>query len=287
MGDRDRGLGRPFLLIYILAFAMLLFTAVAALSDKADPKALGLRYLEGLGQPGALPERIAYVPPSEIDPSYSHVIYVNAALKGAGAQKMWVLERTARGGWQTALWDDSYWSERIGANQRPPYSWPVSTGRKYPGDKRSGPTPLGIFNMDDRNSRHRPGWGSPGMWNSIFIDLHYSSGRASGVAMHGTTKSLYRNLGRADSHGCIRMRQPNADQVWDLIHPDGVKGPASPLWGNVPRYFTSQPKTNMSARRGYVRDGSFHYVSSDDGTQSRLEKEGYTVLIVFFRDDLS
>jgi len=265
------------------AFLTVLFLASGALANN-----LGLSYLEALGRPGALPDRIAFVPPSKVDAAYTHVIYVNAATSGEAAQKMWVLERT-RSGWQTALWDASYWEGRVTGNQRPPYSWPVSTGRKYPGEKRSGPTPLGVFNMDERNSRHRRGWGSPGMWNSIYIDLHYNSGRASGVAMHGTTRSLYRRLGTADSHGCVRMHQSNADQIWAMIHPDNVKGEASPLWGRVPRYFRSEPTQNMSVRRGYVRDGSLLYpeVASNANTRAeRLERDGYTVLLVFYRDDL-
>lgn len=238
----------------------------------------GINYLEGLGAPGALNPDIAYVPPSQIDPAYSHAVYVNTATRGPGGQKMWVIER-AGAGWQLALWDEAYWEDKDVA--APAYSWPVSTGRKYKGDSRSGPTPLGIFNVDERNSRHRRGWGSPGMYNSIYIDLHYGGGRISGVAMHGTTSSKYRLLGRADSHGCVRMRQGNADKIWAMFHGDGKPGEGSPLWSEVPRYFTSAPNKSRSARWGYVRDGSFHY----DDAGERLMKAGYSALFVFFRDD--
>jgi len=156
----------------------------------------GLPYLEALSAPGALDPKVAYLAPSRIDPAYSHAIYVNTATRSEGGQKMWVLKRRPSG-WQLALWDADYWQDR----GQPSYSWPVSTGRRYPGDRRSGPTPLGIFNVDERSFRHRRGWGSPGMYNAIYIDLHYGSGRISGVAMHGTPVSKYRLLGRADSHG--------------------------------------------------------------------------------------
>ena len=256
----------------------------------------GIAYLEGLAAPGALPTNMAFLPPSKIDAAYSHVIYVNTAIRGTGAQKMWVLERRPSDphGWALALWDQEFWDKNgLERGKAPPYSWTVSTGRVYPGDRRSGPTPVGIFNMDDRRTRHRPGWGSRGMYNSIYIDLHYSSGRASGIAMHGTTKGLYRRLGRADSHGCIRMTQKNSQLVWDMFHPGNVKGEKSPYWGQVPRYFKSTPKSGYSARYGYVRDGSFLYSTpagnNEDQTvqvSQRLSKAGYTSLFVFFRDDL-
>lgn len=255
----------------------------------------GIAYLEKLAKPGALSKGMPFRAPSEIDPTYSHVIYVNTALRGHGAQKMWILQRSgsASAGWKLALWDETYWAKKgLAEGAVPPYSWPVSTGRVYPGNKRSGPTPVGIFNMDDRRTRHRRGWGSQGMYNSIYIDLHYSSGRASGIAMHGTTRGMYRRLGRADSHGCVRMTQQNSQQVWDMFHPKNTKGDGSPFWGKVPRYFKSAQKQDYSARYGYVRDGSFLYSKPAQNADravaqvsERLLKSGYTALFVFFRDD--
>ncbi len=242
---------------------------------------VGIDYLEGLGRPGALPDGMAFIPPSRIDLAYSHVIYINAALSGPGAQKMWIIERAPSGtasGWKLALHDPELWGDAT-----PEYSWPVSTGRYYQGDNRSGPTPLGVFNVDDRAYRHVRGWGAPGMYNSIFIDLHYSGGRISGVAMHGTTQSKYSLLGRPDSHGCIRMEQPNADAIWSMFHGDGAPGEGSPLWSaSVPRYFTSEPEQNWNVRWNYTRDGSFHF----DEAGERLTKPGYSALFVIFRDDL-
>ena len=235
-----------------------------------------LSYLENLGQPGALNPKVAFIPPSRIDPAYSHVVYVNTAIRSDGGQKMWVIER-AGDGWQLALWDQEFWADK----GTPEYSWPVSTGRKYPGDSRSGPTPLGIFNVDDRSFRHRKGWGSPGMYNSIYIDLHYGGGRISGVAMHGTTSSKYKLLGKADSHGCVRMHQSNADMIWAMFHGDGKPGKNSPLWSEVPRYFKSKPSSGRATRWNYVRDGTFLH----DANGERLTKPGYSVLFVYFRDD--
>lgn len=239
----------------------------------------GVDYLEALAAPGRLPADMAYLAPSALDPSYTHAIYVNTATRSEAGQKMWVIARDGSG-WALALWDAAFWEGHDGP---PPYSWPVSTGRHYTGNRRSGPTPLGIFNVDERDYRHRKGWGGEDMYNSIYIDLHYRGGRRSGVAMHGTTRSRYRHLGRAESHGCVRMRQENADLVWRMFHGQGRPGRGSPLWSEaVPRYFTSVPKGDWSNRFGYVRDGSF----LQDASGARLTKAGYAAVFVFFRDDL-
>lgn len=249
--------------------------ACAAPAWSLSEERFDIAYLERLGTPGELNPNVAFVPPSRVDPAYTHAIYVNTATRSPGGQKMWVLERGGDG-WQLALWDDGFWD-----GAEPVYSWPVSTGRKYNDGSRSGPTPLGIFNVDDRSFRHRKGWGSPGMYNSIYIDLHYSGGRISGVAMHGTPKAKYKRLGTADSHGCIRMEQPNADAIWSMFHGDERPGEGSPLWSEVPRYFETTPSDSRATRWNYVRDGSFLY----DASGERLMKPGYSALFVFFRDD--
>lgn len=246
---------------------------IATRAGATVPPDTGLRYLETLRPSPGTP----YLAPSALHPAYSHAVYVNASLAGAQMQRMWVLARDAAGDWALALHDPGHWARAGGA--APDHSWPVSTGRIYPGDARSGPTPLGIFNVDDR--RYRPGWGAPGMFNALYIDLHYSGGRASGVAIHGTTPAQYRKLGRVDSHGCVRMHQANARQVWDIVHPDRRRGESSPLWGEIPRYFTSAPGAGMAARSGYVRDGSL----LRDAGGAVLMRQGYRMVFVFFRDD--
>ncbi|GGL63646.1 L,D-transpeptidase [Wenxinia marina] len=234
-----------------------------------------LDYLEGLGEPGALHESVAYVPPSRVHEAYSHAFYVNTAFYGEGRQKMWVLQRQGAG-WQVGLSDERVW----GAAEAD-YSWPVSTGALHQGNPRAGPTPTGIYNVDERTYRHRTGWGSPGMYKAVYIDLHYTSGRQSGVAMHGTDSWRYNRLGSPASHGCVRMRQDNMDRTWAILHPGGAVREASPLWGEVPRYFASEPEDSPAARTGYVRDGSL--LRGEDGAV--LTRMGYTALFVFFRDD--
>src|SRR5262245_7373991 len=87
------------------------------------------------------------------------------------------------------------------------YRWPVSTGR--PGY----PTPVGIF----RPTRLEPNWHShqynmtPMPWSVFFY---------RGFALHGTMEA--NNLGRAVSHGCVRLRPENASVLFALIRRSGV-----------------------------------------------------------------
>lgn len=234
-------------------------------------------YLERLAEPGVLHESQHFIPPSKVHEAYSHVIYANTSFYGDARQKMWVLER-AGAAWDIALRDDGYWQRK---EAEAAYSWPMSSGDLHPGNNRAGPTPSGIFNIDERSQRYSGGWGSPGMYKAMYIDLHYSSGRRSGVAMHGTTSGRYRYFGRPASHGCLRVSQANMDALHAVFHPGGARREDSPLWGEVPRYFTTEPVDSLDARSGYVRDGSLLY---DDAGVLRT-KMGYTALLIFFRDD--
>ena len=106
---------------------------------------------------------------------------------------------------------------KLAAGETPSYSWPVSTGRSYRGDRFSGPTPTGVFALDERKWRYGRGYTAPGMIHTMYIDFHYDNGRRSGVAFHGTLPGRYRALGTNDSHGCIRMKQTNAAALFDRI----------------------------------------------------------------------
>ena len=265
----------------------------AVLRNKFDRAPL--RYLEDVRT-----KRAPYMAPSEIDPRFTIAFYVNAKGSGPNAQRMWVLQRKKLGGpWQLAIWDQRYWRRRgLPAGLTPPYSWPVSTGRKYVGDRKSGPTPRGIFALDERRYRIARGYSSPGMINVMYIDYHYSSGRRSGVAFHGTTRSRYKRLGRIDSHGCIRMTQSNARALLDRLQGrDGVLSKELRL-GEVPRFWTHQRSGN---RFGYKRDGTLHFkavASKSPSTVTRtdvslpgahapkpvLTKTGYRAIAIIFRD---
>ncbi len=231
--------------------ALALVVAGAATSARAEDPLAYLESLKGSNE--------RYKAPSEIDPRYTIALYVNAATRGQNRQRMWLLQRDKIGGdWRLALWDKHHWrKQKLADGEVPPYSWPVSTGRYYRGDRFSGPTPTGVFALDERKWRYGRGWSAPGMVHAMYIDLHYSSGRRSGVAFHGTTRSRYRRLGRADSHGCIRMRQENALAVLNRVTGRDGDLPEEMRWGEVPRFWKSQ---RGQKRRGYTRDGTTHPV---------------------------
>ena len=206
-------------------------------------------FLEGLsGKP------TPYLAPSEIDPRFTTAIYVNVAIKGPNKQRMWVLHRNSGDQpWRLGIWDKDYWKKaKLAETETPPFSWLISSGRHYPGDRKSGPTPTGIYGLDERKWRYGEGWLQNGMIHVMHIDFHYPDGRVTGVAFHGTPAGNYRRLGSNESHGCIRMHQKNALAfLHRMTGQDGVLSEAV-RWGEVPRYWKSEAGR---ARYGYTRDG--------------------------------
>ncbi len=82
------------------------------------------------------------------------------------------------------------------------YEWPVSTGR--PGYE----TPSGTFRPFRMDRTHRSvEYDNAPMPYSIFFT-------GSGDAVHGTYE---RGLGRAVSHGCVRISVTNAAILWGLV----------------------------------------------------------------------
>lgn len=240
-----------------------LLTAVAGVSAQAKdarikdaPPIDALAYLEGLK---GSDER--YKAPSELDPRYTIALYVNAATRGPWRQRMWVLQRDGIGGaWRLAMWDKKHWRKtKLADGEAPAYSWPVSTGRGYRGDRFSGPTPTGVFALDERKWRYGRGYTAPGMVHTIYIDFHYSSGRRSGVAFHGTTTGRYRRLGTNNSHGCIRMKKKNALAMFNRITGRDSVLDKDDRWGAVPRFWKEQ---RGNKRWGYTRDGTLHPIEA-------------------------
>jgi hypothetical protein len=273
------------------ALCVVLALGLAPQAARGDP---ALTYLESLKGSS---ER--YKAPSELDGRYTVALYVNAAGSGPWRQRMWVLHRDAVGGsWRLAMWDEAHWKKaKLPNGETPSYSWPVSTGRYYRGDPFSGPTPTGVFALDERKWRYGRGYTAPGMVHTMYIDFHYDNGRRSGVAFHGTLPGRYRRLGSIDSHGCIRMKQANAAAVFDRITGRDRVLAADMRWGEVPRFWIAERGQN---RAGYTRDGTPHPVetqvadlspvetaamtASDAGVPTVLTKTGFRAIAVIFEN---
>lgn len=95
----------------------------------------------------------------------------------------------------------------VTANGKPIHTWKVSSGA--PGYA----TPPGTF---------KPGWMSK-MWYSRQYDdapMPHSVFFNGGIAVHGTTS--IGNLGRAASHGCVRLAPGNAARFYSLVSKHGM-----------------------------------------------------------------
>src|SRR5207237_9995100 len=88
------------------------------------------------------------------------------------------------------------------------YVWPVSTGRQ------GYDTPSGSFRAFRMEADHfSKEWDDAPMPHSIFFTK-------SGHAIHGYLDT--RNIGVPASHGCVRLHQSNAAQLYALVAKEGV-----------------------------------------------------------------
>lgn len=120
------------------------------------------------------------------------------------------------------------------------YRWPVSTGR------RGFATPNGAFHPV-RLERH---WYSrqyeltPMPWAMFFF---------RGYAVHGTMEAY--NLGRAASHGCVRLRPDHAATLFALVHKRKLietkivvmDGPLAPMPGAAPMADADKPAATAAS----------------------------------------
>lgn len=112
------------------------------------------------------------------------------------------------------------------------YRWPVSTGRK------GFSTPTGAY-RPTRLERH---WYSrkyemaPMPWSVFFY---------KGYAVHGTTEVA--NLGRAASHGCVRLRPDNASILFSMVKRYGARNTKFVvLDGPLPNAPKSEPMAKLA-----------------------------------------
>src|SRR5215831_292278 len=140
------------------------------------------------------------------------------------------------------------------------YVWPVSTGRS------DYDTPSGDFQPfrmeKDHFSRE---WDDAPMPNSIFFSK-------IGHAIHGTFET--RNLGRPESHGCVRLSTQNAATLYALVKQEGVFNTRVKLTGETPKF-----DSDAVARRGNGGDRSSarnNYITNDDDAiEAQAQQRSY------------
>lgn len=100
------------------------------------------------------------------------------------------------------------------------HDWPVSTGQSGYDTPDGSYTPL-------RVARHyfSREWDDAPMPNSIFFTVQ-------GHAIHGTSHA--RDIGRAVSHGCVRLEPKNARVLFDLVQQAGLANVRVELSGTTP-----------------------------------------------------
>lgn len=123
----------------------------------------------------------------------------------------------------------------VTVNGKQLYDWPVSTGG------RDYDTPSGTFKpfrMDI--DHHSDEWDNAPMPYSIFFTK-------TGDAVHGTYEQ--RSLGRAVSHGCVRLSVKNAATLWKLVKQEKMANTTVVLSGAIP----DGAGPPVAARSGPVR----------------------------------
>src|SRR5262249_50224748 len=100
------------------------------------------------------------------------------------------------------------------------YQWPVSTGRG------GYSTPSGAFTPVSMNEVwYSKEWDNSPMPHAIFF-------MKDGHAIHGSYE--VRTLGKAVSHGCVRIAPNNATILYSLVKEKGIKNTQIVLTGSTP-----------------------------------------------------
>ncbi len=137
--------------------------------------------------------------------NFNLFIYVDKAIDGSLAQRMYVFAKTDSGA--LALLHD----------------WPVSTGREQRetdphGQMQSTVTPRGFFELDPKRMYvdHTSSQWDEAMPYAMFFNWK-RDGHDTGLAIHGTPEGNYDALGSRASAGCIRLSTENARSLFDLV----------------------------------------------------------------------
>lgn len=143
------------------------------------------------------------------------------------------------------------------------YTWPVSTG--LPGHD----TPSGSYQPFRMEANHfSREWDNAPMPHSIFFTK-------VGHAIHGTNHG--RNLGRAASHGCVRLSPRNAATLFALVKSQGMGNTRVSIEGRLsPSAPREQAPAMVSRQRDpYYRDDGVRQVGMQSGRYAQPEQRGY------------
>ena len=121
------------------------------------------------------------------------------------------------------------------------YTWPVSTGRY------GYSTPSGTFTPTSMNEVwYSKQWDNSPMPHSIFF-------MKDGHAIHGSHE--VKTLGKAVSHGCVRISPPNAAVLYDLVKANGMQNTKVVLGGTTPGGEAKVAEQPASPRYGEAEGG--------------------------------
>ncbi|MCB0406723.1 MAG: L,D-transpeptidase [Bdellovibrionales bacterium] len=98
----------------------------------------------------------------------------------------------------------------------------ISSGASHFGHKYVD-TFSGVFRVNSSKSKtHRY---QKGMYDALYVDIVYPSGKSSGIAIHGTDKDQYGKLGQQASHGCIRVHQMHSKILYSYVMSENLFDP--------------------------------------------------------------
>ena len=143
----------------------------------------------------------------------------------------------------------------------PRYVWPVSSGG------RGYDTPSGEFKpfrMDkDHFSRE---WDDAPMPYSIFFTMN-------GIAVHGTYET--KNLGKAVSHGCVRLSREHAATLWSLVKEQKMANTKVVIGGEIPGGAgTAVARQQPSYQRDYRSDDRYYYRNDQTASATQAAPAG-------------
>jgi lipoprotein-anchoring transpeptidase ErfK/SrfK len=140
------------------------------------------------------------------------------------------------------------------------YSWPISSG------VAAFPTPTGTF----RPQRMEKMWYSrkydmSPMPNAVFIH--------GGVAVHGTYHTAA--LGRAASHGCIRLSTAHAATFYNLVKRHGMARTRVTVYGRPDWRYDPEIANRDDSRRDRYADNQASWFWADGDNDDSAYDDGY------------